>query len=51
MWVTEVWDSKEAHDNSLQDEEVRSLISKAMPLLDGEPERGFELDVIGGVGL
>lgn len=51
IWVTEVWDSKEDHDNSLQDEEVRKLISKAMPLLDGNPDRGFELEVLGGVGL
>ena len=51
IWVTEVWDSKEDHDNSLQNEEVRKLISKAMPLIDGEPGKGFELEVIGGAGL
>ena len=48
VWVTEVWDSKEDHDNSLQVPGVRELISQAMPLLDGRPEKGQELDVLGG---
>jgi quinol monooxygenase YgiN len=51
VWVTEVWDSKENHDHSLKNPETRALISKAMPLLDGNPEKGLELDVIGGYGL
>jgi quinol monooxygenase YgiN len=49
-WVTEVWDSKEDHDNSLKTEGVRELISKAMPLIDGQPEQGVVLEVIGGKG-
>ncbi len=51
VWVTEVWDSKVDHDESLKREEVRALIGKAIPLLDGQPERGLELEVIGGVGI
>lgn len=51
VWVTEVWDSKEDHDNSLKDEQVRALIMKAMPLLDGQPEKGQELKVLGGAGV
>ena len=51
IWVTEVWESKEDHDNSLQIEGVRELISKAMPLIDGQPEKGIEFEVIGGAGL
>ena len=51
VWVTEVWDSKEDHDNSLKNEEVRALIGKAMPILDGMPEKGQELEVLGGLGL
>ncbi|MCB0567835.1 MAG: antibiotic biosynthesis monooxygenase [Phaeodactylibacter sp.] len=51
IWVTEVWDSKEAHDESLKAEAVRQLIGKAMPLLDGLPEGGTELDVLGGLGI
>lgn len=49
IWVTEVWDSKEDHDQSLHMAGVRELISKAIPLLDGQPEKGVELDVIGGI--
>lgn len=49
VWITEVWDSKEAHDQSLNVEGVRVLISKAMPLLDGQPEKGLVLEVIAGI--
>ena len=51
VFITEIWDSKEDHDNSLKDENVRNLIVKAMPLLDGAPEQGLELDLVGGFGI
>lgn len=51
VWVTEVWDSQEAHDNSLQVPGVRELIGEAMPLLAGKPEKGQVLEVLGGAGL
>ena len=51
VWVTEVWESKEDHDNSLKLENIRILISKAMPLIDGTPEKGQELEVLGGKGM
>lgn len=51
VYVTEIWDSKEDHDNSLKVEGVRELIMKAMPLLDGPPQKGQELEVLGGVGV
>lgn len=51
VWVTEVWDSKEDHDNSLQVPGVKELIAQAMPLLAGRPEKGQELEVLGGAGL
>ena len=51
VWVTEVWDSKEDHDNSLKAEDVRALIAKAIPILDGQPERGQELEILGGAGI
>lgn len=51
VWITEVWDSKEDHDNSLKYPGVKELISQAMPLLDGMPQKGQELDIIGGAGL
>lgn len=50
VWVTELWDSKEDHDNSLKPESVRSVIMKAMPILEGAPQKGQELDVLGGLG-
>ncbi|MBC7485577.1 MAG: antibiotic biosynthesis monooxygenase [Cytophagaceae bacterium] len=50
-WVTEVWDSKEDHDNSLKLENVRVLIGQAMPILDGMPQKGQELEVLGGLGI
>lgn len=51
VWISEVWDSKEAHDASLQDERVRALIRRAMPLLAGPPAPGRQLDILGGAGL
>ncbi len=51
VYVTEIWDSKEDHDNSLNAEGVRELIMKAMPLLEGPPTKGQELDIIGGSGI
>ena len=51
IWITEAWDSKEDHDNSLKAENVRTLISRAMPLLDGIPVKGLELDILGGKGI
>ncbi|WP_162052018.1 putative quinol monooxygenase [Pontibacter pamirensis] len=51
VWVTEVWDSKEDHDNSLNVEGVRELIAQAMPILSGRPEPGQELEIQGGAGL
>ena len=50
VWVFEIWDDKEAHDSSLKDERVRSLIAEAMPLVDGAPS-GAELRVVGGHGI
>jgi quinol monooxygenase YgiN len=51
IWVTEVWDSKEDHDNSLNAEGVKALISQAIPLIEGKPEKGQELDILGGTGI
>lgn len=48
VWVTEIWDSKEDHDRSLYVEGVKELIARALPLLDGPPQKGLELDVLGG---
>ena len=48
--VSEIWDTKEDHDNSLKLEGCMELISKAMPLLDGKPEVTV-LEVVGGKGL
>ena len=51
IWITEVWESKEAHDSSLALDSIRTLIGKAMPLLDGMPEKGQELNFLGGYGI
>ena len=50
VWVFEMWDDKNAHDASLKDERVRSLIAEAMPLMGGAPG-GAELRVSGGHGI
>jgi quinol monooxygenase YgiN len=50
VWVTEIWDSREHHDASLQLPETKAAIGQAMPLLTGEFTRQ-ELDVVGGLGV
>lgn len=50
VWVFEMWDHKKAHDDSLGDEQVRTLIAQARPLLAAAPS-GSELRVMGGHGL
>lgn len=51
VFVTEIWDSKQDHDNSLQVAGVRELIMKALPILDGQPAKGQEIEVLGGAGV
>jgi quinol monooxygenase YgiN len=50
VFISEIWDSKEDHDNSLKIDGCMELISKAMPLLDGKPESNT-LEFIGGKSL
>ena len=51
VWVTEIWDTKEDHGDSLNVEGVKELIAQAMPLIAGKPERGQELEILGGSGI
>lgn len=46
VYVTELWDSKENHDNSLNYPGVKELIMRAMPILEGNPEKGKEIEVL-----
>jgi quinol monooxygenase YgiN len=50
IYVTEAWTSREAHDHSLEDEAVRALIARAMPLMAGPPD-ATTLSPAGGKGL
>jgi quinol monooxygenase YgiN len=51
VYVTEIWERKEDHDNSLSVEGVGELIKRARPILDGKPPEGQELEILGGTGL
>lgn len=50
LWITEVWDSKESHDASLQLPSVQVAIGKARDLVAGM-ETGVATVPVGGVGL
>ncbi len=50
LWVTEVWESKAAHEASLSLPSVREAISKGRPMIAGFGER-FETEPVGGHGL
>ena len=49
VWVTEIWESAEAHTASLQLEGVRERIGRAMPLIDRGGIRQQRLDARAGI--
>lgn len=49
--ITEIWNSKEDHDNSLKIPGVKELISLAIPILEEMPQKGQEFRVLGGYGI
>ncbi|MCP3996240.1 MAG: antibiotic biosynthesis monooxygenase [bacterium] len=50
LWVTEVWESKQAHTDSLQLAAVQEAITEGRPLIAGFESR-VETEPIGGIGL
>lgn len=50
IWISEVWDTAESHQASLQLEHVQALIGQARPLIVGMDSR-VETNVIGGIGI
>jgi quinol monooxygenase YgiN len=46
VYVTEIWESKVDHENSLQVGGVSELIQKAIPLFAKQPEKGLELTLL-----
>lgn len=50
IWITEVWDTKESHDASLQLPAIKTTIAKARPLIAGF-EKGTATIPVGGQGL
>jgi quinol monooxygenase YgiN len=50
VWVTEVWESAEAHQDSLDLPEVQEVITRGRPLIAGFGHR-FETSPIGGTDL
>jgi quinol monooxygenase YgiN len=51
LWTTEIWDSREDHENSLSVIGVKELISQATPLFAAPPEKAKEIKIIGGYGI
>lgn len=51
FWVTEIWESKEDHHQSLKTEGAAELVLQALPIIDGNPKSGREFEIIGGFGL
>ena len=50
LWISEVWESQDAHQASLALPSVRDAISKGRPMIAGFGER-FETEPVGGHGL
>jgi quinol monooxygenase YgiN len=50
LWITEVWDSKQSHDQSLKLPAVQAAIGKGRPLIAGFGSR-TETMPLGGSGL
>lgn len=50
LWVTEVWVTSQAHQDSLGTPQVQDAIAKGRPMIAGFEHR-FETVPVGGVGL
>lgn len=50
LWITEVWESQDAHEASLGLPSVRTAIARGRPMIAGFGAR-FETTPIGGQGL
>lgn len=50
IWITEVWQSRQLHESSLELPSVKAAIAKGHPLIAGFGER-FETEPVGGHGL
>jgi quinol monooxygenase YgiN len=50
IWITEIWDKKESHANSLKLPAVQAAIAKAKPHITGFGPR-YETTPMGGFGL
>lgn len=49
VWITEVWESEDAHTASLQLDRVKAQIARAMPILDMEGYKRQQLDARAGI--
>jgi quinol monooxygenase YgiN len=49
VWITEVWESEDAHTASLQLDHVKKRIARAMPVLDTEGMQRQQLDARAGI--
>lgn len=49
VWVTEVWESEDAHTGSLQLDRVKERIARAMPILDPAGFKRQQLDARAGI--
>ncbi|NYT39918.1 antibiotic biosynthesis monooxygenase [Sphingomonas sp. R-74633] len=50
LWITEIWKTKQYHDDSLKLPAVRDAIAKGRPLIAGF-EMGAEVKPVGGIGI
>ena len=50
LWITEVWQDRDSHTNSLSLPSVQAAIARGRPLIAGFGER-FETEPLGGHGL
>lgn len=48
LWITELWESREAHAASLQNEQVRELIGRCRHLI--ADAGGIKVKPLGGIG-
>ncbi len=51
IYIFEVWESKQDHDDSLKVVGLGELIKQALPILEGKPTGGTTLEVLGGKGI
>jgi len=50
IYVSELWEKKEDHENCILHPTMRSIVMEIQSIIDGHPKKEFDMDVFAGFG-